>query len=413
MAETQIELTPKSANPPTTTYYPVAGTTIEWNIGKWRDLTADFDVRKGELPMWHRELSGTAPWAMIRRRYQVGPFLGEAFDSETLEEWTVEGLAERYGKAAKRIKEELDDAVQYWKRRREQIPVEERLLKKPDHEKPAAEPAENSEPASRVGLRAMGEIDQKEINSILEEAGFPPLPDADKRLYAARRIAELKRWFEDKKTRETARQIVFAELNLRRYEELLLKTIRPDEFRQLQAAQTTLAEKHQDMLTEIGADEEELDTQRSIALDSYSSFARGMQEWYAKNERTLIDGVFTADEVTWLLTPAELRPPQYRADIVTRLKEALLPENLWAENYQPTEVQRKACRALKRITAAVADEVYAEEEDDALPETPTEEPEAKAETKSEPETQPETRLPSFTRRIARDDEDSEDFMVTS
>ncbi len=414
MAETQPALTAKSANPSTQSYRPL-DLKQEWTVDQWRELCTRFDVRAKELPLWHRELSGTSSWTIIRLRYQVGPLFGAGFDQRTLDPWTEGDIAGELGMSLKRVEETIAEAVKFWQKRRSEIPIEDRMLKKPNPGDTAGDAPQNDKPTG-IHFTVMDQVKPEEVNSILAEAGFAKIADDDKRIYAARRISELKPWFEDKKSRETARQIVNAELNLRRYEELLLKdNLKAEEFRKLEEAQTKLAEKHQDLIAEIGADEIEEDAQRSLALDTYSSFARGMQEWYAKRERKLLDGIFTGDEVMWLLTPTDFREAQYRPDIVIRLKEALEPENLWSENYEPTPVQRSACRVLARIVKRASEEILAERaaengSTDSNPADPPTEVEAEAPSE-EPEPTPAP-IPSFTRRInpAADDET---FMVTS
>ena len=74
-----------------------------------------------------------------------------------------------------------------------------------------------------------------------------------------------------------------------------------------------------------------------------------VREYHENPEHKLVDGVFTAQEVVWLLTPTKLRAAQYRPDIVTRVNECLQPEHLFDRDYEPTKIQRKACRQLANI----------------------------------------------------------------
>jgi len=425
---TQPSLTPDSANPQSVNYYP-EGSTAEWEIGDYRGLLEHFDLRRTELPMWHGQMAPTTAWVVLRLRFCIGPLFGPGFDPRTLRPWTTAEIGNELGLAEKEVKEQIKHAGEFWKRRRAEIPVEQRLVSPRPSSPPSsgddAAQAERSAPAQAITFRTMVEVPAEQVDQILAEAGMPKLNDPDKRLYAARRIAELKRWFEDKKTRETARQIVQAELNLRKYEELLQGQVKPEEFVKLETAQSVLAERHKKLITDIGADEAEMDTQRSIALDTYAAFARGMQQWHGSGERTLIDGIFTADEATWLLTPAEMRPPQYRPDIVTRMREALRPENLWSPDYEPTPVQRKACRALARIVKRVGDEIFGDEDDDGTATdtdtSATQDPDTPASALGPaprgdaPPSPPTAIIPSFVPvpSSRMDSESMDDFMVTS
>lgn len=360
----QDPLTPESANPQSATYYP-DGSPAEWEIGDYRGLLEHFDLRRTEITMWHATMAPTTAWVTLRLRFCIGPLFGPGFDPRTLRSWTTAEIAGELALNEKDVKEQIKTAGEFWRRRRAEIPVEKRLVApRPTTPRPEGTTTDQAERSASLSapltFQTMTEVAPEQVEQILSEAGMPKITDPDKRLYAARRIAELKRWFEDKKTRETARQIVQAELNLRRYEELLLGNVKAAEFVELEKAQSLLAERHKKLITDIGADEAEMDTQRSIALDTFSAFVRGMQEWHATGERTLIDGIFTADEAVWLLTPAEMRPPQYRPDIVTRMKDALLPENLWAPDYEPSSVQRYACQILSRIVKRAEEDILSE-----------------------------------------------------
>lgn len=428
MASTQPALSPKNANPARCSYYPHSSK-VEWHVDQWRNLTADFDVRIKELPLWHQELSGTRAWGAIRLLYMVGPLFGEGFDADTLRDtpWQIDEVARKFGHSHKLVEADIKEAIKFWHKRRKEVPLEERILKsstRPKADDPAnpadvtgenaredTQPERSGEPI--LNLTSTHQVTPQQIHEILQEAGIFTGLDDDKRLYAARRVLDLRRHFEDPRTRETARQIINCELNMRTYEEKLLgeKYLKPEDFTKLEQALTKLTEKHRDLIGEIGADEAELDGQRSVALDTYSSFARGMQEWYGKNERTLIDGIFTAEEATWLLTPAHMREAQYPSAIVIRMKEALLPENLWAPDYEPTPIQREACRALLQITRKVGEELFGEsKEEEVEADTPT--PDTQTD-EDDSEKEDAARIPSFTRRLSNREDDDEPCMVTS
>jgi hypothetical protein len=422
----QQELKPVRV-PESVSYVPVEDKP-EWQIDRWPALARAFELQAGELPLWHAELAGQGrPWSILRLLYQIGPLFGEAFDPDVMRPWTAAEIAGKFGITQAAVDEEHAAAVAFWQRRRQEVVIERRIAANTPPGKPERsgdegdvedEAAPEATPAASIqGLR---EVADGDVEQILIQAGFPLLKKPEHRLYCARRIVELERYFSAATWRETARQIVFSELNMREYERKLLEqNLNAKEFRETEQSLTSLAEKHRKLLSEIGADQEEQVVQKSFAIDTFSYFARAMQEWYATGERKLIDGVFTAEEVMWLLTPSELRGSQYRPDIVVRLHEALRPENLWAEDYEPTPIQRQACRALKKIVSEFGDELATIERKPAPstdPETSSEESieaeESAAAANSAGDDAPPSVMPSFV-SSSRRQPDEELFMVVN
>jgi len=392
--ETQLSLTAKNVHPETMRYHPVEdGPT--WQVDAWRELVGDFPVSKESVPTWHHSLAGSGrTWEILRRLYQIAPLYGEDDSSEYTRPWTLAELAAKWSVPVKDIESEHAAAVKFWKRHMEERQLGEKL----------------ANAGSVPEFQAGPDVEDEKIAPLLDKYGFGHEKIAANRKFIAKRIVELRPQFETAVYRETARQIVGMELNMRRYESLLgIKQLQLDkkledaaagknvdtsklepEFQKLEQALTSLSESHRTLMSEIGANEEEAEGQLRTAMDSWGYATDAMTAYYAKGERELLDGIFTAGDLRFLLTVTDVRDfHQYRPDVVVMIKEALLPENLWSGTFKPSPLQRELCRKLKKICdgldepvdASIAgiDDAKADEDEDSSTATPLDAPMSPAE----------------------------------
>ncbi len=227
------------------------------------------------------------------------------------------------------------------------------------------------------------ELQSEKTAPILARAGFHHVPPAY-RSFVATRILELQRQLQEPSTREQTRGLIQLEIELRTYERLgqfhardletVLSQSRPDRERlaeirnELAKNQQTivkLREQHRKIAEEIGADEHTLAEQKHACIDQLSYVFEKMKEYQADPRNALTDGVFTAEEIDWQLTPLELtdgiRAPQYRIDIVLALRQALeTPARIFAPNYQHQPVPRQIVRDFLKIVRQLRDKKEAE-----------------------------------------------------
>lgn len=364
MSAGQIELTVENVHPATLRYSPVEDA-APWQIEDWRSLTTAFSLAQKDVVDWHIALAGQGrPWEIVRRLYQIGPLYGEESTKDDEKQWTFEELSQKWSLPVKSLKADHDALVQFWKRTKETVDLKERL---------------NVQSSGLPEFESTPPIEDEKILPLLEKYRFDYLPDSKERQRVARRIMELKSQLETPAYRETARQIIAMEGSMGSYERQLYTTQRQiddlsakdtdiikelkkigeleDRFDRIQKALTLLTQKHRELLAEIGAETEEFDAQKTIAIDSFSYGTEAMIRYYQREDRSLIDGMHTAAEILFLLTPTDVRDfQQYRPDVATRVKEALIPANLWRDDYKPTVIQRDACRLLKRICDGLFEE---------------------------------------------------------
>lgn len=364
---------PIQADPRTVEYFPEGEEGAPWNVNDWPGLKAAFDLQSHELDQWHQDLAGQGRyWTVIRRIFGVMAVFGDAVEDEDQEEWDWKKLSRSLSVDEKALRLDLTDAVDHWKKLR----VSRRIQRPGEN---GVNPVDNASAAPRFSPREA--ISDAEITQLLTLYRFGHLKGKD-RVFAAGRITELRSIFEDTNRREAARGLVTMELNLQDNEtsrsllkarlESLAKKLDKDEdltakdsleiqsiqtsLEKNETAHTKLFEKYYNAANSLGAEEIEAGELRKVALGTISHFIEAQREYYASGDRALVDGMFAADEVVWQTTPLPLRPPQYRADIVTRVREALLPENLWNGDYKPSTIQREACRRLSKIVKGLEEE---------------------------------------------------------
>jgi hypothetical protein len=362
---------PTYEEPRTVEYFPPCEDETPWTIRDWHGLKAAFSLTQAEINLWHEKLAGQArPWKVIKRIFGVMAMMGDAVEDEDEEDWDWKKLAKREGIKEQVLREDLEAAVQFWKR--------EKLASRMQ---PATRENSNVKPIDEMrGFAAGQSLDDDKVDHLLRIYRFGNLKKDD-RLFAANRILELRTLFEDPTRREQARQLIVMELNIQDNEatRALLKErlsvlshkadqsdITADQSKEILNIRTALDanvdshtklfDKYRAAAADLGAEEMEQGELRKVALGVASQWVESCRQYHTTGDRTLIDGMFTADELIWQTTPIPMRPAQYRPDIVQRVNEAMQSENLWNPNYVPTSISREASRRLLRLARALEEE---------------------------------------------------------
>jgi hypothetical protein len=367
--------------PPKTLEYAPADDAPPWLIEDWQGLAAAFDLHAHEVLAWHVALAGQGrPWLVIRRRFKIAPLWGEGYSPDDLKVWSWAELASSLGVPEAHLKTDLDAAREFWKKAR----MTSALSRQPATSTLAScvSPPEVVAAKPPDGLPQFSihqDFTDAQIAATLTPFRFQSIRSASDRLYVANRILELRKLLEDKQTRESARTLIVMELNMASHEsalqahkyrlECLQKSgeISKDQSTEIlklgeaitatEKALTLLSTTYRAAAADLGSDEAEAGEQRRVAIGTISHLTEAHRQYYADGSRVLIDGMFSADEVVWLTTPHTIRPAQYRPDVVLRVREACIPENLWGKDYTPTVIQREACRRLLKLTQLLTEEI--------------------------------------------------------
>jgi hypothetical protein len=357
--------------PKTLEYSPGGDDTTPWLIEDWRAASEAFGLGEGETVAWHTALAGQGrPWLVIRRIFRINPLWGPGTSPDDLQAWTWTTLASSLGVPEKHLRADLEAALEFWKKSK----LSAKVVRGASEMPVAVNPLD-----SLPDFQIHQEFTDQQIASLLIPFRFGSVRSAADRLYIANRIIELKKLLENKHTRESARTLIVMELNMASHESTLqvlkqrleslqkstevskeqsAETIKIGEsITTTEKALTNLSKTYRDAASDLGGDEAEAGEVRRVALGTISHLIEAHRQYYLTGERALIDGMFAADEVVWLTTPLTIRPAQYRADIVLRMREAMIPENLWNADYKPAVIQREACRRMAKLVQGLTEEI--------------------------------------------------------
>ena len=92
---------------------------------------------------------------------------------------------------------------------------------------------------------------------------------------------------------------------------------------------------------------------------SVGTMNEAMQRYYSGQGTDLIDGFATEGEIELTVREKELRPMQYRPDVIVAAHEAM--EHLWDKDYEPTPIGRMRVRRLRGAFRAAIKAALSEE----------------------------------------------------
>jgi hypothetical protein len=362
-----------------------AGDDGYWRIDRPDRLKEDFGVTATDVEEWHRALSGQGrAWEIVRRLYQVGSLLDP--DDAVIRSWTREEIGKEFGIPKAEVDHEITHAAEFWRLRKARADVAR-----------AADAAGGSDEIERLtSFSNAAGLDADKVDKLLDAYGFGDVRDDMLRAQVANRILSLKDYLISQHSRTKARQLIRMEISLYSKERMLLlfsnkieqivaedpelksRATELDGYRlkasDLDKEIRNITKDHAALQDEIGADDIDLTTRKRIFVETVAYIQEKCRQYESDPESVLLDGVFRADEIDWLLDPLDERRPQYRPDIVVRLHDALQPRNLWDPEYKPPKLTLRVCQELRRLAEcmrAVPDDAPAlpdaEADEDELP----------------------------------------------
>ena len=311
-----------------------------WRVESGGALLALFGMERaaadGALPKWHAVLSAEkTTWWVICRLYAVNPLVG-VDDPDEVRPWTEEEVAERLGARrgeradAGYVRELVALAVEHWRKY-----------------------GLKTTPAPTEAFEGPAPRTDGEDELLLKRYGFRNVIDPDERAYILERLEVFEPYLQSGQAKAMALSAIQQEVDLFFSLEPSIQLTRR-QIRDLEEGKNSkLQKRRQEMLSSLKETMEALgmteemnpSLSKKLAFkDAISEIIRAVQEYKSNGENTLIDGMFTAAEVKILVTPVELRPPQYRPDLVISGVEAL--QNLFNKDWTPTPIQRAMHRKL-------------------------------------------------------------------
>jgi hypothetical protein len=305
----------------------------QWRIENGKALLADFGLEQGQVVKWHEALA-TEPrvWQILRLRYGVAPLIGET-NVDFLRPHSLEEIGVPLALDAAAVTSQIESAKSFWIRWR--IANTSRL------EAPKAEEAA---------------IPPDEQAKLLADNGFSDLSDPNEKTWASRRLRNFEHKLADEEGGPLVIQAIRAEIQLTRVDKIIddlsVKAITDsesrDELKQWMNMRDKVSTQHLSLMEALNATQEQNPSaQRKVAfVDCLGTLVKAQQDYEARGDTTLIDGIHTAAEIKFLVTPTTLRPAQYRPDLIAVLNDALEHHNLWNPDYVPPVLDRATHRKL-------------------------------------------------------------------
>lgn len=266
-----------------------------------------------------------------------------------------ESIAERMGMTPGMVRAEIFAAVEFWRKwssANAKKDAPEKMMK-------AALPMEEA-----LHLMAMHGFNHED---------YPLEVD---RLFIGQRILDLQGKLEDDEGRVLAQSAIRMELQLRAMDSLVLNLQDDIKHESVPSVKGELRKELKDLTGMITSQRAQYlaamkaleatqaqnpNQRRKVAFgDCLGQLVRAIQEYEAKGDSALVDGVFTALEVELLMRPMSLRPVQYRPDIVAIVNDSMKHENLWNPEYEspvmPRHVYRKFSKAWRDAASSLQED---------------------------------------------------------
>lgn len=345
-----------------------------WSVEDFESgLGPAFQITPADLPAWHAALAGQGrAWEIIRRLYRVAPLIGISDDDTR--PWSQAELAAHYGIEPSIVEAEVKNAISHWQNTLADQSVSRELYAG----------GITIDELERLTRFSHGDgLDRDMIQRLLDAFGFAPIQGDALRAEVAARIISLREYLGSPHTRVMARQVIRLEVSLNAQEKLLSSwqnrlddTLADDpsleknraeveliraKLTEIEKETRTISTSHAKLQKELGADEIDLTARKRLFVETVAYIMEQCRIYESDPENWKTDGVFTAAEIDWLLEHSGERTPQYRPDIVTRVNEALLPQNLWNPKFQPSPINRKVTGDLLKIVESLRS-TYAHED---------------------------------------------------
>lgn len=321
----------------------------QWRCDRPEKLLSDYGMvgteeeRIKQVGDWHKAMApAREQWSLLRRFYRIAPIVGQQ-KLDDLKEWSLVDLAKSAGVTPRDLEQSLEETRHFWGRKR----LEKDLIER----------------ASNDGPKTITP-DQEE--ALLEKNGFANAPESEKR-YVATRIVEFQHLLDDEAGAHLARSAIMQEMILRDFDRRIMDEMGKEK-RDERKTMEGLVEKRNDAqktyeatLERLGATQEQNPGYRARVQfgDSIGHLVRAVADYYADGTTALIDGMFTEGEIKLLLTPATLRPIQYRPDLVLLADQ--WKKQFWNPDFEGAKLARKQHRLLlKAFDRAIADETNGE-----------------------------------------------------
>lgn len=335
-----------------------APTGERWRVELGGELMREFDLVADEVGRFHERMAvSERTWRVLRMRYGISPLVG-GWNADFVSGLSDDAIALKLQTSPEQVRAEVAGAVAFWRK----------------NEVLAAS-------AAATAAREVDVVSDAEAEDLLMVYGFDPEDyDSVDLRFIAGRIRDMRHHLEMEQRRPLAMNAIRQELLLNTLDADIQRVKRNNPLKKavsgmnlsdLMKERRAQQSQYEKTLESLGETEDQNPSVRRKLefVDCLATLVSGMQEYYARGDRTLIDGMFTAAEVELLIRPQELRPAQYRADIVVVVNDAMQEHNLFDPSYTPPVMPRAVYRRFQRawgraVSALESDEASYEDADE-------------------------------------------------
>ncbi|MBM3831837.1 MAG: hypothetical protein FJ403_00880 [Verrucomicrobia bacterium] len=355
-----------------------------WRVEQWELFAGEFSlVRKEDLPVFHEMLSRSPrAWMIVRRLFGFRPLRlplnGNPDDYRT---WSRFELCDNMGIAEKELAAELEALRTFWQ--------QHLSPKQPDTPPPP--------PSAPNGQMTLVETDDEVLkkygfnSSVFDLPHRSPEDNKVEKQWFAIRVREWRKLFDQSMTARLATQALFNEMRLRREENALWDLDKQPVPESLE--KRNLLEKNkaaiENRITELEQSyQEQLKNIEDIApwfnatgkqisiTGAIGELIKGVQEYKAKKDTRILDGVFTALELQVLMQQSRQVPePMYRFGWVTYINST--KAFLWDQSFESASRPADLAKLDAGFKAGV--QRFTEERGDVLPDLERDGPEGEYE----------------------------------
>lgn len=347
------------------------------NDDLWRieDLTllAEFDLPVPDHPdcaahltAWHARMAGLGqPWAVVQRYFGVWPVLGAGADAR---QWMCDEIRDDLGISQTGIEDAVTEAAHFWKLVSGQIG-------RPVPAPPPGDPAvpviiePGGAPKQTRGYNrseaTARDLPLDEIDRLLISNDLDGIVDDDSRRLAASRLIDLDNLLADEASRPMVIMAIRQELDIR-WLNHHIDTSRdnPSEVskvRGLIKERDNAQQSYDATMKSLGATQSQKSGahRRAAMQDCLGMITQGIQDYYAKGDASIVDGMNTEFEIRFELDPVAERESQY--DPVTALNAWFATLALFDKDYD-CPLPKSGVKRLRKIFGAAKAEFEAEHE---------------------------------------------------
>ncbi len=322
-----------------------------WRVDDFPSLESEMKVKREWLAKFHwwaqQQPHLVAGWQIVRMLFGIDPLIPDTVKADSFNRiYSLEEIAQTMKADTESVESELDLIRISWEKYARTIPIE------PEPEKAEAATIKPAIEALEISCSPLSEEEKNYIRfrgfslDIFEYTAY----DTQQRQMEIRwfhdRLVELRKVFDEPMAKTLARQAIIKELNLRRYDEVMMREVITSKvFNSTNTAKQEMETSYQSLWAQI----EEMcpyikgSAGKITTFGVFSDMVGAVREFHANKNNEKVDGLLTNYEIQIEMRQSDQAPVRYRPGLIAAVNEA--KAGLFNPNFQRTITDRE-CRAL-------------------------------------------------------------------